>query len=85
MTKLLSKGDVIKVAASRGSGLLHQITTRDAGKACTSMEILGRGALPLLRRSSSGYWVINGAYVRLSRRWSGEGEEPYVYGILDKT
>lgn len=44
MTKLLLKGDIIKVAASRGSGLLHQITTRDAGKACTSMEILGAGA-----------------------------------------
>lgn len=39
----------------------------------------------MLRRSSSGYWVINGACVRLGRRWSEEGEEPCAYGILDKT
>lgn len=43
MTKLPLKGDIIKVAASRGSGLLHQITTRDADKARTRMEILGGG------------------------------------------
>lgn len=41
MTKLALKTDIIKVTASRGPGLLHQITIGDAGKVCTSMGNLG--------------------------------------------
>lgn len=76
MTKLALKGDIIKVSASSRPGILHQITTRDAGKACARM---GTWGLTFPSRSSSGYWVINGACVPQQETKLG-GEEPVSMG-----